>query len=308
MSNEKKESKSTKTVTSKKNTKKVESKTDTKKSSKTSKTSTNGTKNVKKSTKPKVRLPKEEKIDVDNQKLEEKLKDESIAKEKVEQKQKESVVKAKLEKEEVPVVKEKVESKEEPKKALFIQRLFAYIIDLLLVSTIAAMIAFPFVNNDTADKLSAESLEVIEKYSNSDINFDTYATEMMSLTYQMAKNSGLVSLITLACEILYFVVFQLYNNGQTIGKKLLKIKVVSNKKDLTMNQMICRSLIINSILLELLSFALMLFATKSVYFYGVATLEMIQYIIVIASAFMVMFRLDGCGVHDKIANTKVIKI
>ena len=26
-------------------------------------------------------------------------------------------------------------------------------------------------------------------------------------------------------ELLYFVVFQLYNNGQTVGKKMLKIKV-----------------------------------------------------------------------------------
>ena len=198
---------------------------------------------------------------------------------------------------------------EDKVKATLLQRFLAYIIDVLLVSFVASLLVFPFVSDDSKiDKLNDEMMEVVEKYQEAKISIKTYATEMESITYQLAKSNGTVTLITLVCEILYFIVFQLYNNGQTIGKKILKIKVVSDNRNLTMNQMICRCLIANSILLEILSFAFMLFAGKTVYFYGVATMEMLQYIVLIVSAFMIMGSLDGRAVHDKLAHTKVIKL
>lgn len=198
---------------------------------------------------------------------------------------------------------------EDKAKATLLQRFLAYIIDVLLVSFVASLLVFPFVSDDSKiDKLNDEMMEVVEKYQEAKISIKTYATEMESITYQLAKSNGTVTLITLVCEILYFIVFQLYNNGQTIGKKILKIKVVSDNRNLTMNQMICRCLIANSILLEILSFAFMLFAGKTVYFYGVATMEMLQYIVLIVSAFMIMGSLDGRAVHDKLAHTRVIKL
>ncbi len=218
--------------------------------------------------------------------------------------------KAELEHSKVKAYDKKNESKES--KAMFIQRFLAFIIDIIIVSTIAAMIAFPFVDNEKTDKLNDQLDEIVEEYSKSDMTLDTYKTylnDMIPITYDIAKNGGLVSLISLVCEILYFVVFQLYNGGQTIGKKMLKIKIISNNGgSLTMNQMICRSLIINSILLELLSFSLMLFATKTVYFYTTMILEMIQYIVTITSVFMVMCSKNGCAIHDRVARTRVIKV
>ena len=193
-------------------------------------------------------------------------------------------------------------------KATFFQRFVAFILDVFLVSMLASILVLPFVDNDKAEKLNNESLEVIEKYSSAEIDLDTYVTEMTSLTYQTAKSNGVVTLVTLVCEILYFVVFQLYNNGQTLGKKLLKIKVISEDGSLTMNQMIFRSFIVNSILLEIISFCFMLFADEMVYFYGVATLEMLQYAVLVISAFMIMYGATGKGIHDKVVHTRVIRI
>ena len=193
-------------------------------------------------------------------------------------------------------------------KATFFQRFVAFILDVFLVSMVASILVLPFVDNDKAEKLNNESLEVIEKYSSAEIDLDTYVTEMTSLTYQTAKSNGVVTLVTLVCEILYFVVFQLYNNGQTLGKKLLKIKVISEDGSLTMNQMIFRSFIVNSILLEIISFCFMLFADEMVYFYGVATLEMLQYVVLVISAFMIMYGATGKGIHDKVVHTRVIRI
>ncbi len=235
-------------------------------------------------------------------------------------KEEKSVIKEELLKEEnqeeiiQTEAKEELEKNDEKKEiaingsATFLQRFVAFIVDVFLVSIISSVLVFPFLDNDKAEKLSDESLEVIEKYSKAEISIETYATEMASLTYQSAKSNGVVTLVTLVCEILYFVVFQLYNNGQTLGKKLLKIKIVSDKESLTMNQMIFRSLIVNSILLEIISFCFMLFASKTVYFYGVATFEMLQYAILLISAFMIMWGKKGKGIHDVVAHTSVIKL
>ena len=75
-----------------------------------------------------------------------------------------------------------------------------------------------------------------------------------------------------------------------------------------MNQMIFRSFIVNSILLEIISFCFMLFADEMVYFYGVATLEMLQYAVLVISAFMIMYGATGKGIHDKVVHTRVIRI
>ena len=51
----------------------------------------------------------------------------------------------------------------------------------------------------------------------------------------------------------------------------------------------------------------MLFVSKNFYGYTTIFLESIQYIILLTTFFMVIFRKDGRGLHDMIANTIVVK-
>ena len=148
----------------------------------------------------------------------------------------------------------------------------------------------------------------MEKYTKNELEFNDFFNEYSIISYKMARNSGIVSLLTIFFNVLYFVVFQVYNKGQTFGKKLLKIKIESNSGNLTMNQMIFRSMIANFILLDLLSFIFMMICSKFTYFYGVLIFESIQYIVVFISVFMIMFRSDGCAVHDKLVGTKVVRV
>ena len=193
-------------------------------------------------------------------------------------------------------------------KALFTQRLCAFIIDVLLVSFIVSLISFPFLDSDNNTKLSKEANLVMEKYTKNELEFNDFFNEYSIISYKMARNSGIVSLLTIFFNVLYFVAFQVYNKGQTFGKKILKIKIESNTGNLTMNQMIFRSMIANFILLDLLSFIFMLICSKFTYFYGVLIFESIQYIVVFISIIMIMFRSDGCAVHDKLVGTKVVRV
>lgn len=193
-------------------------------------------------------------------------------------------------------------------KALFIQRFAAFILDIFIVSFVASLLAYPFLDMDSIQKLDDSSTEVAEKFLAQDISEDEYISESIGISYELAKQQGLLSLITIFLNILYFVVFQIYNNGQTLGKQLLKIKVVSkDDQPLTVNQMIFRAAIINSILISMVNFAILIFANQYMYFYTVAVLELIQFMIIAISGFMVMFGERRQGIHDLIAHTDVVK-
>ena len=192
-------------------------------------------------------------------------------------------------------------------KAYFVQRLVAFIIDLLLVYLVASIVSTPFINSKEITKLNKETTELVEKFTTNNIDNKEFIEENIDLSYRIARQTGIISLITIVLNILYFVVYQLYNNGMTIGKKLMKIKVISTDGDLFMNQMIFRAFIANFILVDLISFVLMLFSSREAYFYGMGTFQTIQYLIVIISIFMILGRKDGCSIHDKLVHTKVVR-
>lgn len=193
-------------------------------------------------------------------------------------------------------------------KALFVQRFIAFLLDIFILSSIASLISYPFLDAKSIDKLNKNSSEVIEKYTTGEIDMNTYVDEVKGISYQLSQKQGVISLVTLFLSVLYFIVYQYYNNGQTIGKKLMKIKVVSSTdKEITMNSFIFRSLIVNSILVDMISFAIVIFGNETAYFYGVAICGIIKYTLLLICGFMVMWSKSGMGLHDRIAHTTVVK-
>ncbi len=191
------------------------------------------------------------------------------------------------------------------KKALFVQRFGAFVIDIFIVYLVTSLISVPFVDQKKVDNIQDKSSELVLKYSNEEIGTDDFISEYASLYYKNATSTGFLSLIYIVCAVLYFIVYQTYRNGQTIGKRVMKIRVVSDSSELSMNQMIFRSLLANCLLINLLSFVLMLFSSKYIYFYCVAIIELIFYIMTFISIIMVMYRRDGRSIHDMLVHTHV---
>lgn len=197
---------------------------------------------------------------------------------------------------------------EQFEKALFVQRFLAFLLDIVLVSVVASFISYPFLDMDSIQKLNESSVEVMENYTNGKIDEKEYFNESSTISYELAIKQGVNTLVIIFLNILYFVVYQIKNNGQTLGKQILKIRVVdSSNRDLSMNQMIFRALIINSILLDMISFGVLIFANQSSYFYGVSFLAFIQFCILSVSTFMIMFGKDRRGLHDLVAHTDVVR-
>ena len=203
--------------------------------------------------------------------------------------------------------KKNKDSVEVMENALFIQRVFAFLFDVFIVDFASSLVTMPFIDSESISKLNESNMEVVDKYISGEVESDVYFSEVMGNSYQLAKKNGLYSLVVVFFEILYFIVYQFYNNGQTLGKKLMKIRIVPTDGDITMNQMIFRSFIINSVLLDMVLIGFIIFAKQSVYLYGVLIFDVIQYAIFLVSCFMVMFSNSGQGLHDRIAHTRVVR-
>lgn len=192
--------------------------------------------------------------------------------------------------------------------ALFIQRFAAFIIDIMIVSLIASFISTPFINASNSEKLTKQSSELVEKVMAGEIDQKTYIKEASVITYQIDKNNALYTIINIIFGFVYFVIFQFYKKGQTIGKQIFKIKVDSNDGVLNINQMIARGLLIDMILFDLIRFAFCMFGSSKSYFLGYSSVMMVEIIVLSLCGFMVMFKKDRRGLHDILCNTKVVNV
>lgn len=195
----------------------------------------------------------------------------------------------------------------ELKKASLVKRLCAYVVDFLIILVVTSLLASPFIDSKKTIEVQQEANKIMEQYQAGEITPNEYISRYSDVYYKLGRESGITTFIEIIIGILYFIVLQLYNKGQTFGKKLMKIKVISDNGDLTMNQMIFRSLICNTILLNIINLAFITFTSKTVYTGVSATISIIQYIIMFISLLLATTK-DGRTIHDRIAHTRVVNI
>lgn len=197
----------------------------------------------------------------------------------------------------------------EEDKPFFFPRLVAYIIDTVIVFALMLGLAVILPANENHRKYMDEYETIQAQLIDGKMNKNEFTNRYKDVVYDLDYTNTLVSLSQIVLFILYFIVFQYYNKGQTIGKKIMGIKVVSTKgKDITIDQIAIHSLIANSIIINLLLVASVLFIGREYYYYASLGLQLINYFVIIVALLMIIFRKDGKGIHDVLANTKVVSI
>ncbi len=187
------------------------------------------------------------------------------------------------------------------------KRITAYLVDIMIITFISSLITFVIPTSENYTKLTKQFSNLTEEYANQKITKEEYLTKGSEINYSLSRETVAESIVTLVITITYFVVFTYFMNGETIGKKIMKIKITSsNHKKLTMNNYLVRSLIINSILLQFISILTILFLDKKTYLSVYNIISNVFSIIFVVSFMMILFRKDGRGLHDILANTKVI--
>lgn len=195
-------------------------------------------------------------------------------------------------------------------KATFIQRFLAYVIDMILIILIVNIIGNAFnqkqlkeLDKELNDKLN--TVESVEQFY--DDSSEELLNELADIQYRIDKASAPITAVNIIISIGYFIIFQYMNNGQTLGKKLFKIKVQSEKKEkLSLMQITVRSLLINVIAFNFINVLAVVFLSKDLYLAVNSIVTFGQWIIFIASVLLILYNKDKNGVHDMLAKTKVI--
>ncbi len=188
-----------------------------------------------------------------------------------------------------------------------LKRIIAFVIDIVIISLIFRVVSIlpidPYKEkyNETYKKYT----EVVE--DNKEVS-DENKDEIIELNYEVYKYRTYSSIISASIFVLYFGVLQYALKGQTIGKKLMKIKVESsNDKKVTIWKYILRIIVLNNIWLSLLNTGAV-YIFKDVNFYYVTyVISMISSLLYMMNLIMIMFRNDNRGLHDFVAGTKVVE-
>ena len=184
-------------------------------------------------------------------------------------------------------------------KASFFKRMGAFILDYFIVIFIVSLITMGFNSNKTND-LTDKMSKLLSDYQNGEITIDEYKDE---INYELQKSNLTSNIVSVTLYIGYFVVFATLNKGQTLGKKLLKIKVVNKDGEKpSIWNMLLRSLFIYNIVSALFS---IIFVNTFTYIYTIV--GYVEFFVIIVSFFMVTYKKDGRGLHDMIAGTNVIE-
>lgn len=192
-------------------------------------------------------------------------------------------------------------------KATFFERLGSYLIDTIIVSLIFSLITLGFGSyTSNTEKLM---LELDDKLLENAITPEEYLEEYQELLYDYQKENVLQSGISVALTIAYYVVFQYMNKGQTLGKKLLNIRVVDKdtNKPISILKGLLRSFIVLSILSGTLSIIFLYILNRNSYFISYSALLVIEGLFTLITIFLVLYKKDSRGLHDLMANTIVIK-
>ncbi len=211
-----------------------------------------------------------------------------------------------------------------------LKRIVAYIIDIFLVMMLSTFITSnPYINRDynkyidELDKyseLSDNYNKSVEELKEKNMNEQEYDEELEKInleyekieenySYKLIKLSIIPAIIEILCIVLYFVLIQCYFNGQTLGKKLMKLRVESNNgKPLTLLNYFVRSLILNGVLINVLNIVFVIFFSKKNYLVCNQVLYVISEVVELCLLFTIIFDKNNRGIHDYISNTKVVEL
>ena len=193
----------------------------------------------------------------------------------------------------------------------FIKRLLAYLIDLFVFGFLVLLVIsiFKLDDNKLLVNLSNELENLNQAFLDGNISFSNYINEYSKINYLIDKNEVLVNIVNVVLLMVLYVFIPFFSKGQTIGKKIVKIRIVkTNNKELDLNTLIVRALLINFIGHMLVSLG-MVFILKDTGYYMISLiLTIFEVLLVIISTFMILYKSEKRGVHDYITSTQVIDV
>ena len=173
---------------------------------------------------------------------------------------------------------------------------------------------------DSLVKEHEEYIDILNKYYKDgklvEDNYDklnkeidkNYEHDYKDIYYKMEKNSIIQFIIYLVVVFLYFVGFNIYTNGQTLGKKLTRLKIVNSRdenREVPWWSYVVRTLILYQPIYYMVRLVCVNFMSANMYYDVTSIFYNLQGYLEMLIIAMVMIRIDGRGPQDILARTRV---
>lgn len=136
-----------------------------------------------------------------------------------------------------------------------------------------------------------------------------YQKKYKAAYYKFNQNLIYYNIIQIIVILSYFIGFNMITNGQTLGKKLLRLKISNNKdasKKVTFLNYLIRALILyNPICYLALTVGVVFLDANNYYNWALICSNFKNYLELIIITMMII-RIDNRGLHELLSNTKVI--
>ncbi|MCI5835227.1 MAG: RDD family protein [Firmicutes bacterium] len=193
-------------------------------------------------------------------------------------------------------------------KVSFKKRLFAYLIDFVLLTTIVTIINCVLPTTTKQVEINKELDSLQQNLLDGKIDNKQYFDGYKKLLPELDKSNMAINVCNLVFILGYFIIIPVVNNGQTLGKKILKIKIEKIDGNLTIRDMVIRNFITTSLLQLMISSTLVYIVNNDIYYNLSIFVSLLQILLVIITSFMIIYRKDEKGVQDLITGTQVIEV
>jgi len=194
-------------------------------------------------------------------------------------------------------------------KPYLFKRVIAYFVDMFIIAIVSSILINFAVNDENYIVNSNKLMDLMEQTMNGEVTQEEYTEQYNQLNYEITKSTVDITIIMSAVSLVYYVIFCYCRDGRTLGKQLMGIKIVSkNGKKLHINNYLIRTLLINQVLLDIVSSAMIILLNRNAYNLWFDRFSTVYSCFLMASLIFAAYRNDGRGLHDIIANTKVVNV
>ena len=192
-------------------------------------------------------------------------------------------------------------------EAKFSKRLYAYILDIIILGIVLMIVNIIVPKNNEIKELNVKLDSLTQDYLDKEIEFNEYLNDYSEINYELDKQNIVYTIVNIIFVIVYFIIIPYFFKGQTIGKKIFKIKVFKENK-LTITSLIIRNLIINGLAYMVLTLILLFILPYNIYFISTSILTLIQLTIMIITIIGIIKNNRKLIIHDKLSKTQVVNI
>lgn len=189
------------------------------------------------------------------------------------------------------------------------KRMIAYMIDLLLITSILMILFYILPSNLKTQKIQTKIDQIGEEYASGEMDKMTYFMTLSSLEKDLDQKQALEIVIDSVLIVIYFIIVPYIWNGFTVGKRVMNLKIVeSENKKVHLMSLFMRAFIMDGLLASLLIIFGIYVIDESFYLSFVSILAILQLLSLIVSYFMIKYRRDLKGLDDILSHSKVVKI